>query len=133
MKKALSFVCVALTAACALATEPGTGSLDRELAVREGEQVVVDEGRLTVGFQDMTEDSRCAVDVQCVWAGEAVVVLRLSEAGREAALVTLRTTEGKQTGTYGAYSVVLRNLDPKPRSAGSPPETYLATLEVRRR
>lgn len=133
MKRALSMLCVALVSACALATEPGTGSLDREFGVREGEQVVVDDGRLTVGFQDVTEDSRCPVDVQCVRAGEAVVVLRLSEEGREAALVTLRTTEDKQTGTYGAYTVVLRNLDPKPRSAGSPPETYLATLEVRRR
>jgi len=101
--------------------------------VREGEQVVVDDGRLTVGFQDVTEDSRCPTDAQCVWAGEATVVLRLWEQGREPAQVTLRTTEGKQTGTYGAYSVALRNLDPKPRTGGSAPETYLATLEVRRR
>jgi hypothetical protein len=60
-------------------------------------------------------------------------VLRLGVEGREPAEVTLRTTEGKQSGTYGAYAVVLRNLDPKPRSGGSPPETYVATLEVRRR
>jgi len=133
MKRALSFMCAALVVACTPATEPGTGSLDREVGVREGEQVVVDDGRLTVGFQDVTEDSRCPTDVQCAWAGEATVVLRLSEQGRDPAQVTLRTTEGKQTGTYGAYSIVLRNLDPKPRSGGSPPETYLATLEVRRR
>lgn len=133
MKRALSFMCAALVVACTPATEPGTGSLDREVGVREGEQVVVDDGRLTVGFQEVTEDSRCPVDVQCAWAGEAAVVLRLAEEGREPALVTLRTTENKQTGTYGAYSVALRNLDPRPRSAGSPPETYLATLEVRRR
>lgn len=133
MKRALSMLCVALAAACAPATEPGTGLLDREVGVREGEQVMVDDGRLTVGFQDVTEDSRCPTDVQCVRAGEAVVVLQMTEEGREPALVTLRTTEGKQTGTYGAYTVALRNLDPKPRSGGSPPETYLATLEVRRR
>jgi hypothetical protein len=133
MKRALSIVCVALAAACAPATEPDTGSLEREFGVREGEQVVVDDGRLTVGFQDVTEDSRCPTDAQCVWAGEATVVLRLWEQGREPAQVTLRTTEGKQTGTYGAYSVALRNLDPKPRTGGSAPETYLATLEVRRR
>ena len=132
MKKASSMVLAALLAACAATTEPGSASLDRDFQVREGEQVAVDGDRLTIRFQDVTEDSRCAVDVQCVWAGEAVVVLRLSEAGREPAEVTLRTTEGKHAGTYGGYRVALRNLDPKPRSGGSPPETYVATLEVRR-
>jgi hypothetical protein len=132
MKKASSLLLAAMVAACAATTEPGSASLDRDFLVREGQQVLVDGERLTIRFQDVTEDSRCAVDVQCVWAGEGVVVLRLSEPGREAAEVTLRTTEGKNAGTYGDYRVSLKNLDPKPRSGGSPPETYIATLEVRR-
>jgi len=133
MRKALSLLCVALTAACALATEPGTAPLDREFGVREGEQVVVDEGMLTVRFLEVADDSRCPTGAQCVWAGEGVVVLRLARTGSEPAEVTLRTTPGKESGTYEGYGVVLRKLDPHPRAGGSPPETYRATLEVRRR
>lgn len=133
MKRALSLLCAAFTAGCALATEPGTAALDREFGVREGEQVEVDGGSLTVRFLDVAEDSRCPVGVQCAWAGEGVVVLRLSQAGREPAEVTLRTTPDKDSGTYEGYLVALRGLDPHPRAGASPPETYRATLEVRRR
>lgn len=133
MKKALSLAFAALAAACALATEPGTAPLDREFGVREGEQVTVDEGTLTLRFQDVTQDSRCPVGAQCVWAGEGVVLLRLAQAGHEPAEVTLRTTPGKESGSYEGYRVTLRRLDPAPRAEGSPPETYLATLQVERR
>lgn len=132
MKKALSLLCVALVSACALATEPGGAALDREFGVREGEQVEVDEGQLTVRFLEVAEDSRCPTGAQCAWAGEGVVVLRLALEGRGPAEVTLRTTPNKEAATYEGYRVVLRELDPHPRVGGSPPETYRATLEVRR-
>lgn len=133
MKGALSLLFAALLAACAQTTEPVSASLDREFLVREGQQVVVDGAQLTIRFQDVTEDSRCAVDVQCVWEGRGVLVLRLSAPGREPAEVKLSTLQAEQSGVYGDYRVTLKNLDPKPRSGGSPPETYIATLEVRRR
>ncbi len=132
MKRTMSLLCAALTAACALATEPGTATLDRAFGVREGEQVEVDEGMLTVRFLEVSDDSRCPTGAQCAWAGEGVVVLRLAQAGREPAELTLRTTPSKESGTYEGYRVVLRELDPHPRVGGSPPETYRATLEVRR-
>jgi hypothetical protein len=132
MKKALSLLCSALTAACALATEPGVAALDREFGVREGEQVEVDGGQLTVRFLEVADDSRCPTGAQCAWAGEGVVLLRLARTGSEPAEVTLRTTPDKESATYQGYRVVLRELDPHPRVGGSPPETYRATLEVRR-
>jgi hypothetical protein len=132
MKKASSLLLAAMVAGCALSTEPGSASLDRDFQVREGEQVLVDGERLAIRFQDVTEDSRCAVDVQCVWEGRGVLVLRLSAPGREPAEVRLSTLQAEQSGVYGEYRVTLKNLDPTPRSGGSPPETYIATLEVRR-
>ncbi|HEV2147705.1 MAG TPA: hypothetical protein VGR37_09915 [Longimicrobiaceae bacterium] len=128
--KALSLALVALTAGCAVVTQ--TDPLDREVGVRDGEQVVVDGGRLTVGVSGVPSDSRCPTDVVCVTAGEAVVVLTLAEPARAPAEVTLRTTPGKDAATYGVYRVQLLDLDPKPRSGGSPPETYLATLRIAR-
>lgn len=129
MRGASWFLCAALVAACAPAMDPGRAPLDESFGVREGERVVVD-GRLTVGFHDVAEDSRCPADVQCVRAGEAVVVLRLSEAGHRPAELTLRTTPGEDAVTVGAYRVELVGLDPAPRSGRSPPETYVATLRV---
>lgn len=130
MARALSLVLAVLVAGCAAATEPGTGP-DGDVQVRLGEQVVLDRGRLTVGFQEVPSDSRCPVDVQCVHAGEAVVTLAVAETGRQPAVLALRTVAGKDTATYGAYRIELRSLDPKPRQGGTVPETPYVTLRVR--
>ncbi|HEX2188860.1 MAG TPA: hypothetical protein VHG51_08185 [Longimicrobiaceae bacterium] len=131
MKRALSLMAAALAAACAVATEPGTGGVDADVQVRLGQQVTLDEGRLVVGFTEVPADSRCPVDVQCVQAGEATVALSVTAAGREPAVLTLRTTVGKDAATYGAYRIELRSLLPQPRQAGGPAETPYVTLHVR--
>ncbi|MBV9774931.1 MAG: hypothetical protein JO040_13340 [Gemmatimonadetes bacterium] len=126
-----SLVCVALTAACALTTQPSP-ALDEDFSVRLGESVSVDGGQLTVGLREVPEDSRCPTDVQCVRAGEAVVTLNLVRPGKQPSTLTLRTTPGKDVAAFDEYRVELRDVNPKPRTGGSPAETYVATLRVHR-
>ncbi|HEX2091558.1 MAG TPA: hypothetical protein VHG28_04115 [Longimicrobiaceae bacterium] len=124
-------VCAALLAACSVATSPAA-ELDQEFRLRYLEQAVLDGGRLTVSFREVPSDSRCPVDAQCIQAGEATVVLSLAKPGREASVVALRTTPGKDIASYGEYRVELRRLDPAPRVRGIPPGSYVATLRIHR-
>lgn len=122
-------VCAVLLSACSSAAGPAP---ERELNLREGARASVDDGRLTVQFEDVPSDSRCPTDVQCVQAGEAAVVLTLDAEGAEPSRVTVLTTPGKNTASYREYRLELVRLDPAPRAGGSPVETYTATLRVQR-
>lgn len=90
------------------------------------------EGRgMRIRFECVSEDSRCPTGVQCVWAGDARVVLRLSEAGRAAAVDTLRLTVEPRAVTYGAYVIRLEALEPAPRQNAPPrADDYVATLVI---
>jgi hypothetical protein len=126
--RASPLVLVVLAAGCAAAA--GAGPLDREVGLREGERTAVDGGRLTVGVKDVPSDSRCPADVVCVRAGEATVVLTLEARGRAPAEDTLQTAAGNDAVAYGGYRVQLLDVDPKPRSGGSPPEAYRVRLRI---
>lgn len=130
MRKWLVLVGV-MTSACVAATAPSEG-VDRELRLLLGEEASVDGGRLTLEFREVPIDSRCPADVQCVQAGEAVVVLGATQERRSAVRLNLRTTPGKESAAAGEYRVELLRLEPLPRSEGNPAEPYTATLRVTR-
>ena len=49
------------------------------LSLRPGEQVALDGGRLR--YLRLVNDSRCAPDVQCIWAGDAEIAMAWTPAG----------------------------------------------------
>ena len=51
--------------------------LDQPFDLRAGQSAVVP-GGLKVTFDRVVSDSRCPIDAICVWAGEAVIALKLS-------------------------------------------------------
>ena len=86
---------------------------------------------LTVTFDAVKSDSRCPVDVVCVQAGEAIVVLTLSKPASTQVQRELRTTPGASEAAYLTYVVKLVTLAPSPRSTQQiRPEDYVATLTV---
>lgn len=68
-------------------------------------------------FASVLSDSRCPRDVQCVWAGDAVIGLRASEANGSSSL-TLHTN-GAGTARFGKWEVELVELRPVPREGES--------------
>ncbi len=88
---------------------------ERHVTLHVGDRRTLAPG-LTGTFEAVTSDSRCAVDVTCIWAGDAVVRLKL-EAGGKAATVELHTLRRDQAeAVHGGFRVRLEQLDPKPRS-----------------
>jgi hypothetical protein len=109
-----------------------------EVAV--GETVAVTGTGLQVTFEAVEGDSRCPQDVDCIWAGEAAVRLRVT-AGQEASTLVL-TLPGLVTPPFdqnekvaaGAYDLQLLDLQPYPQAGQDiPASAYRATLVVRER
>ena len=89
-----------------------------DVVLAPGDRVVVDD-TFTVLFSDVTEDSRCPTDVECVWQGNAAVVLKLTAGSGPAFTMTLNTGVPSDTGEYAGYRIRLTDLDPKPVSTRS--------------
>ena len=107
----------------------------REFKVKVGRAVTLERGGLRLRFAGVAEDSRCPIDVTCVWAGNAEVLIEVSTKGlrgkRTLRLNTNTSPERAGEGKDGRYTVKLVGLSPQPRSgrkisAGE----YTATLLV---
>jgi len=110
-----------------------------EFELRDGQSVAFDGGRdggrLRIRFARVASDSRCPVDVECVWAGNAEVILELRLKGRRGTktlrLNTNASPERPGEVKYGQYTLKLTGLAPRPRSTGKiAPGQYTATLLV---
>jgi hypothetical protein len=94
--------------------------------------VLADDLKLT--FDRVRADSRCPLDAICIQAGEAIVVLTLSQSAGAQAERELRTTPALSEASYLSYVIKLVALAPYPRSTQQiRPEDYVATLTVERR
>ncbi len=93
---------------------------------------------LSVRFEGVANDSRCPVDVNCVWEGEATVQVRLQAPAQETRTLELRvrgTGGSSPPGEFGErFAVQVTKLEPAPRSSQPiPAGAYQATLVVTRR
>ena len=131
-----SLVALLLLASCATSpTDPRTVRLDGEFTLAPGQTAQVEGTGLRVTFESVTTDSRCPVDVTCVWEGDAVVVVSLRPAPAGPAQHDLHTAgRYPSEAQEGDYRVRLVDLAPAPREGRSPgPGDYRATFVVTRR
>jgi hypothetical protein len=107
-------------------TSPSGLNQPTELAPGQSAQV----GPLKVSFSGVASDSRCPVDVVCVWAGDAVARIELSQPTGAVETRELHTMS-PQGVTYGSYQIELVRLDPAPRSTQPiPPASYRLVVRV---
>ncbi|HJU57087.1 MAG TPA: hypothetical protein VJ715_21050 [Pyrinomonadaceae bacterium] len=129
----LPFLFILTSALAPPAAVPADVTLDREFELRSGRSVRIEGERLTVTFNRVVEDSRCPQGVQCVWAGNAKVMLRLSKARRRASTMSLNTGLDPKQAAYRGYEVRLVKLDPYPKEGKTiRKRDYVATLVVSR-
>jgi hypothetical protein len=83
-------------------------------------------------FQSVSGDSRCPVDVTCVWEGDAAVTLTVIIEGDMAFRPELHTSARYPAeAEVGTARIRLVSLAPLPVSGGPPaPADYRATLLV---
>lgn len=107
--------------------------LDAPFTLRVGQSAVLDEPAVTVTFTAVPDDSRCPVDVVCVWMGDAVVRLTLHVGPPDGdgpdLLADLHTSREPRSTPWGPYyELRLLALEPEPRMDPPPAEPYRATL-----
>jgi hypothetical protein len=133
MKRFLTTALFVLLAASA--AEAQVARVGREFKVKAGRTITLDGGSLRVRFARVASDSRCPVDVTCVWAGNAELLFEVSAKGgrgmKTLRLNTNASTERPGEGEYRRYTLKLVGLSPQPRSNRKiPAGQYTATLLV---
>lgn len=118
-----------------VAASAQTARVGREFRMKVGQVVTLDGGNLRVRFVRVGSDSRCPVDVNCVWAGNAELLFEVGGRGRRGrTALRLNTNAGPERpgeGRYGRYTLKLVGLAPQPRSTGKiAAGRYTATLLV---
>jgi hypothetical protein len=106
-------------------------ALGQSFELRVGEAATVGDELLAISFVGVTSDSRCPIDVVCVWAGEATLRLTLRRLPQPARVVEVKTPSSSEADSYDGYTIEVRALLPAPRSATpTDPAGYVATLVV---
>jgi hypothetical protein len=103
----------------------------RQFNLAIGQEAQIQGAAVSIRFSGVGEDSRCGTDVQCIWAGNAVVRLTLSSSATTPDESLLNTgLEPRQT-PYAGYTIRLVALNPAPKSGRQIAQTeYVVTLEV---
>jgi hypothetical protein len=111
-------------------TGPSEVPLGQSFQLHPGTSAVLRDG-LKVTFDGVRTDSRCPMDALCVWAGDAVITVSVSQPGDITAERALHTDPTGSEAQYLSYVIKLVALAPYPRSDRQiRPDDYVATLTV---
>jgi hypothetical protein len=106
----------------AVIVEPGIS-----FTLAPGQTATVRRADARVTFKEVREDSRCPVDVTCVWAGDAKVDVVIIREGGPNDAKTLSLTPPDNEVQVGNLKIRFVGLTPVPRQAdGNTPRNYLA-------
>ncbi len=119
--------------ACSHSPTPPTGpALGERFPIQPGESVAIRGEPITIAFERILSDNRCAIDVVCIVAGEARGAFRIT-VGRAAPVSFELATEPKSTAEVSGYRIALAGMTPTPRSTVRiAPRDYRAELVVSR-
>jgi hypothetical protein len=121
----------ALSCSTAVVEEPGP-ALGERFQLRAGRSARIAGTPVEIPFERVLSDSRCAVDVVCIQAGEARVAFRLEERGRPTESFELDTDRARVAAVDG-YQVELFAVLPQPRSTvRTDPRDYAVEISVSR-
>lgn len=133
-RAALTVITLAAAAACSMAeTQPGvTFDAGTAFQLKPGQVAALRDGRLRLGFDAVTGDSRCPKGEKCVWAGDATLRLWIEPRGGAREMRELHTSpRGAQALPVLGQELRLLALDPYPVSGKAiAPADYVATLSL---
>jgi hypothetical protein len=123
---------VAFTACSHTPATSAGPALGERFPIRPGESVAIRREPVTVEFQRILSDNRCAIDVVCIVAGEARGAFRVT-VGRAAPVSVELSTDPGSTAEVGGYRISLVAMTPAPRSTVRiAPQDYRAAIVVSR-
>jgi hypothetical protein len=128
LASAAATLCACATVESAIVAEPGV-----EFALPLGKTAVVNASGARITFRQVREDSRCPVDVQCVWAGDAKIELTISRRDAADDVKVISITPPNNETSSEDLRIRFVGLAPAPRQADAGrPRAYVAQLIVNR-
>ncbi len=102
------------------------------MPVRLTTAVVADlPGGRELAFVDVSSDSRCPADVQCVWAGEAALLFEWTSPGRVTRVPLVAQPARGASTIPGGFTLRLIELRPTPRAGQAIAKSdYVATVVI---
>ena len=131
LRTLIEFVALIVLSGCASVTtevvaEPGTS-----FTLAPGETAAVKGTDARITFNKVQDDSRCPVDVTCVWAGDAKAEIVISRNGAADERRVLSITPPNNEARVGNLRIRFVSLAPVPRQADAgTPRKYRAELVV---
>ena len=115
--------------------DPGAvrASVGEEFKIKIGQQVIVKGPKLRIKFDSVHDESRCPTGVQCVWEGNAGVVVELWNKKKALVQATLNTNTSMKPNhlEHKGYTIKLVGLSPYPKADQRiDPKDYEAVLLV---
>jgi len=86
----------------------------QQIKVLINRQKAVPGSKLTIKFASLIEDSRCPVDTNCIDAGNAQIMIKVSKSNGAAQTFELNTNSAPQFVTFAGYKIKLVGLNPEP-------------------
>ncbi|MDD5321662.1 MAG: hypothetical protein PHD43_13825 [Methylococcales bacterium] len=129
-----TFVIMAFIWLSAASAGPIKALIDKEFSLGIGQTVSIEGEKLVIKFKAVLEDSRCPVNVVCVWAGNGKVEFEILDIDGQNKTVILNTEEEPRGTTLKGHKLTLISLNP-PRIDGVSisPGDYSVTLRVERK
>jgi hypothetical protein len=101
----------------------------REIVLQYGEDIRIEGTVLRLGFAEVLADSRCPVDVTCVWEGNGKVVIGIAAGMGPTHALILNTSMDPRSAVWGGIRITLLELTPSPHTGTNiPPEDYAVRL-----
>ncbi|MGB7202120.1 MAG: hypothetical protein WBD16_07615 [Pyrinomonadaceae bacterium] len=100
--------------------------------LKVGKQKTAKKSRLKIKFLSVTEDSRCPVGVDCIWAGNAKVKVQITGTHRSQ-IFEFNTNLGPKGDIFDGWAITIGNLTPYPH-ADKPlnPKSYKVKFAIER-
>ena len=100
------------------------------LTLNAGKQKTAKKSRLKIKFLSVTEDSRCPIGTNCIWAGNAKVKVQITGV-RSTRIFEFNTTAGPKGDTHEGWSITIDTLTPEPH-VDKPinPKSYKAKFTI---
>lgn len=122
----LAVVSACATVESAVVADPGVA-----FSLPVGKTATVNGTSVRITFNRVTDDSRCPVDVQCVWAGDAKIELTITGQGAPADAKVISITPPNNEVTSGNLRIRFVGLAPAPKqSEPGASRAYVAQLIV---
>jgi hypothetical protein len=103
------------------------------VTLKTGQQKSASRSKLRIRFVAVTEDSRCPLGTNCIWAGNAKVKFEVTDRRGKRQMFEVNTSIGPKGDTFDSWAVDLISLTPSPREGKKvDPRSYIAKFTITR-